>query len=113
MLIGFITGVLSGLGVGGGTLLLIWLTAFAGMDQITAQGINLIYFLPCASIALFSHFRNGLVEKSVLFPAMIAGTVTAPVAAYFAMAMDVLWLRRLFGIFLLVIGLAELMKKGD
>ena len=60
MLIGFITGVLSGFGVGGGTLLLIWLTAFEGLEQTQAQGINLIYFLPCAALALVSHVRNGL-----------------------------------------------------
>ncbi|MGE4353340.1 MAG: TSUP family transporter [Oscillospiraceae bacterium] len=113
MLIGFVTGVLSGFGVGGGTLLLIWLTAFVGTEQTVAQGINLIYFLPCAAMALFSHVKNGLVEKSVLLPAALAGAVTAPAAAYLATSMDAVWLRKGFGVFLLIIGIAELLKKGD
>lgn len=48
-LAGAVTGVLSGFGVGGGTLLLIYMTAFAGVEQHLAQGINLLYFLPTAA----------------------------------------------------------------
>jgi len=111
VLIGFITGILSGFGVGGGTLLLIWLTAFAGVPQTQAQGINLIYFIPCAALALYSHFKNGLVEKSVLIPAAIAGSLCAPVFAFLATAIDESWLRRAFGVFLLIIGISELFRK--
>ena len=48
LLAGTATGVLSGFGVGGGSLLLVWLTAFSGLPQEQAQGINLLYFLPAA-----------------------------------------------------------------
>ena len=59
LLVGVATGVLSGFGVGGGTLLLLYLTAFAGVEQHLAQGINLVYFLPAAAAALPAHFKNG------------------------------------------------------
>ena len=70
---GALTGVLSGFGVGGGTLLLIYLTTFAGMEQSQAQGINLLYFLPSAAAALPAHISHGYVEKSVLLPAILTG----------------------------------------
>lgn len=111
MLTGFITGILSGFGVGGGTLLLIWLTAFRNMDQTAAQGINLIYFLPCAGLALVSHFKNGLVDKGVLVPAAVSGAVFAPIFAFIATAVDPAWLRRAFGVFLLIMGAIELFRK--
>ena len=41
-LVGAVTGVLSGFGVGGGTLLLLWLTLVQGMEQIQAGGVNLL-----------------------------------------------------------------------
>ena len=63
LLAGAAAGVLSGFGVGGGTLLLIYMTAFAGVDQHLAQGINLLYFLPTAATALPAHFKNGFVDK--------------------------------------------------
>jgi uncharacterized membrane protein YfcA len=52
LLAGLATGILSAFGIGGGTLLLLWMTLFAGVEQHTAQGINLLYFLPTAAIAL-------------------------------------------------------------
>ena len=48
VLAGLICGVLSGFGIGGGSLLMVWLTALLSMDQRTAQGIHLLYFLPAA-----------------------------------------------------------------
>ena len=111
LLAGTATGVLSGFGVGGGSLLLVWLTAFAGLPQEQAQGINLLYFLPAAGAALPAHAKNGYLEKDVLLPAIAAGLACSAVAAWAATALDVSLLRRFFGGFLLCIGLAELFRK--
>jgi uncharacterized membrane protein YfcA len=75
-------GVLSGFGVGGGTLLLIYLTAVLGMEQHLAQGINLLYFLPAAAAALPGHLKNGYVECKTALPAVCAGLLTTGLAAY-------------------------------
>ncbi len=111
VLAGAVTGVLSGFGVGGGTLRLIYLTAILGMDQHQAQGINLLYFLPAAALALPAHFKNGFVEKKALLPAVAAGLVSSALAAWAATALDVALLRKCFGVFLLYIGLSELFRK--
>ena len=111
-LAGAATGVLSGFGVGGGSLLLIYMTSFAGVEQTLAQGINLLYFLPCAAASLPSHFQNGCVEKRVLLPAIGAGLACSALAAWAATALDVEVLRRCFGGFLVVIGLRELFRKA-
>ena len=106
--VGAATGVLSGFGVGGGTLLLVYMTAFAGVDQHLAQGINLLYFLPAGLMALPAHVKNGYIEKPVLLPAIRAGLVCAALAAWAATAMEVGLLRKFFGAFLIVVGLMEL-----
>ena len=106
---GAATGVLSGFGVGGGTLLLVYMTAFAGVEQHTAQGINLLYFLPAGLMALPTHLKNGYVEKTALLPAVAAGLVCAALAAWWATALEVEVLRRWFGGFLIVIGISELL----
>ncbi len=67
-LAGAITGVLSGFGIGGGSLLLIYMTSFAGVEQNLAQGINLLYFLPTAATALPAHVKNGYIEKPPCCP---------------------------------------------
>ena len=111
-LAGAVTGVLSAFGVGGGSLLLIYMTSFAGLAQNLAQGINLVYFLPTAAAALPAHFKNGCVEKKALLPAIGAGLICSALAAWAATALDVELLRKCFGGFLLVIGLRELFRKG-
>lgn len=111
-LAGAATGVLSGFGVGGGSLLLIYMTSFAGVPQNLAQGVNLLYFLPTAAAALPAHFKNGCVEKGVLLPAILAGLAGTALAAWAATSLDVELLRKCFGIFLLAVGLRELFRKG-
>ena len=109
-LVGAATGVLSGFGVGGGTLLLLWLTLVQGMEQIQAGGVNLLYFAACALPALWGHLRQGLVDT--LWSAA-AGAPACVLAAFVASSLEVTLLRRLFGVFLLAVGLRELFSKAE
>lgn len=111
LLMGFATGILSAWGVGGGTLLLLCMTLFLGVDQRTAQGINLLYFLPTASVSLLFHRKNGLLEKEVLRRAIPWGTVSAIGCSLLATAVDTELLRKPFGLFLLCAGLLTLFQK--
>ena len=63
---------------------MIYMTLFAGLDQTLAQGINLLYFLPTAALALPAHIKNGFIEKTVLLPAILAGLASAALAAWIA-----------------------------
>ena len=111
LLAGTATGILSGFGVGGGTLLLIYMTTFAGMPQNLAQGVNLLYFLPAAATALPAHIKNGYIDGKTVWPAALAGLAGTALAAWLATGLDVELLRRCFGGFLLVVGLRELFAK--
>jgi hypothetical protein len=111
LIVGAATGVLSGFGVGGGTLLLVYMTAFAGVEQRLAQGINLLYFLPAGLMALPAHVKNGYVEKAALLPAIGAGLICAALSAWAATAIEVALLRKCFGAFLIAVGLMELFEK--
>lgn len=106
--VGFGTGILSAWGVGGGTLLLLIMTLFLGVDQVTAQGINLLYFLPTAGAGLFFHRKNALLDKNALQKAIPPGIAAAAAAALLATAVDVEILRKPFGVFLLFNGVMML-----
>ena len=113
LIAGAVTGVLSAFGIGGGSMLLIYLTAFAGMDQHQAQGINLLYFLPAAAAALPAHHKNGLLDKKSIIPAIVAGLAAAGLAAWISNGLETGMLRKLFGVFLLYIGLTQLFRKDQ
>ena len=108
LLAGFGTGILSAWGVGGGTLLLLIMTLFLGVDQTTAQAINLLYFLPTAGVSLFFHRKNGLLDKAAIRQAVPAGLVSAAAAVWLATTVDVEILRKPFGVFLLFTGVMTL-----
>ena len=82
VLAGAVCGVLSALGVGGGSLLMVWLTAAAGLEQKTAQAVNLLFFLPTAAAGLFFHIRGRLVLWRAAVPAMLAGAAAAALGAW-------------------------------
>lgn len=111
LLAGFVCGVISGFGIGGGSLLVIYMTLLGGLDQRAAQGINLLYFLPTAAAALILHSKNRLVAWRVTLPAALAGCVTAALSAWLAAHLDTGLLQKLFGGFLILVGLSELFHK--
>lgn len=110
-IVGAVTGILSGFGIGGGSLLILWLTMIEGVAQYSAAGINLLYFLCCAPPALIAHFKNRLVNKQAALWCAVAGCVTSPLASFAAGAIPMDWLRRMFGVLLLVLGVKELFAK--
>ena len=112
MILGVLCGILSGFGIGGGSLLMVWMTAIAALDQKTAQGINLLYFIPTSIAALIFHIKNHMVAWEAVIPAAICGCVTAGLSAWVAATLDVGLLRKLFGGFLLVVGVLEFFKKS-
>lgn len=110
-LAGLICGVLSGFGIGGGSLLMVWMTAVLSMEQRTAQAINLLFFLPTAAASLIFHVKGKQIEWAAAVPAILAGLVTAGITAWLASSLDAQLLRKIFGVFLLFIGVTELLKK--
>ena len=112
ILAGLVCGVLSGFGIGGGSLLMVWMTAVLSMDQKAAQGINLLYFLPTAVCALIFHAKHRQICWKAVLPAAIAGCAAAVPGALLAASLDMELLRKLFGGFLIAVGLVEIFCKG-
>ena len=110
VLTGFFSGIISGMGIGGGAILIPALTIFQGVSQQVAQGINLVYFLPTAIASLIIHMRNKNVEIKTAIIIGIAGIFGAAGGAFLATKMEGDLLRKLFGGFLLLIGIYEIIK---
>lgn len=99
------------MGVGGGMILIVYLTVFAGYSQLSAQGINLIYFIPIALLSVIIHTKNRLIEWKKIIPSLIAGTVFSVVGAYAASYIGSEILGKIFGGFIFIIGIKELFSE--
>lgn len=109
----FLTGIFASMGLGGGMVLIVYLTVFAGFSQLVAQGINLVFFIPIAIISLVLHTKNKLVEWKKAFPAVLWGTAAVIISAWLANRIEQSLLSKAFGIFLILMGLKELFFKSE
>lgn len=109
--VGTVLGVLAGLGTGGGSLLVLWLTMVLNVSPATARSINLLFYIPSALIAsIFRIKRNDFSIRKVV-PAIITGCICAGIFSYISLRLDVAMLKKLFGILLLFIGVKELLYR--
>ena len=107
-LTGIISGVVSGTGMGGGTILILILSIFMGMDQHVAQATNLIFFVPTSITAIITTMKENLIEWKIGVPVAIAGIFGAMFGAKISVNMDVNYLKKYFGIFLMIITIYEI-----
>lgn len=114
--VGLITGAAASMGLGGGFVLLVYLSIFTNTPQDLAQGINLLFFLPIALLSLMIHIKNKLIDLKLVGKYLILGLPCAVVGSFVAGIIDVEILRKLFAAFLLYIGISQLLsgdKKSD
>ena len=111
VVVGTVLGILSGLGTGGGSLLILWLGLVVGMEQSQARAINLLFFIPSAVIACLFRWKQGRLDIKKILPAIIAGSIVSAIFTVLSQNMDTGLLKKLFGILLLFTGARELLYK--
>ena len=107
---GFFSGILGGMGMGGGTILIPVLTVILGVEQHVAQATNLIAFLPMAAFSLKVHKDNGLLKTNGLWWIIIPALVTSVAAGFFASLLPSEVLKKLFGAFLIALSVKLLIE---
>ncbi len=110
IIIGFLSGIISGMGIGGGAILIPALILAENISQQIAQGINLTYFIPTAAIALFVHLKNKSIETKTAVFLGLAGLPGAVIGSYLAGSLGNDILRRMFGGFLFAVGIYEIFR---
>lgn len=108
ILIGVVSGIFSGIGMGGGTILILLLTIIVGMEQHIAQATNLIYFIPTAISAIIVNYRNKNIDMKLAKFISIFGIIGALIGALISVNINVDKLKKLFGIFLVIIAIHEI-----
>lgn len=104
---GTVLGFLAGIGVGGGSLLVLWLTLVVNVDPATVRTVNLMFFIAAAGSVSIFRLRRGTVDWKLLLPGILSGSVSAAIFAVAGRYIDQSLIRKLFGVLLLVTGLRE------
>lgn len=112
VIFGFAAGILSAMGMGGGSILIICLTIFQAFPQQVAQGINLMFFIPIATIATISHGIKNLIDWKNALVFVFLGVIGAALGSFATAYVDTLVLRKILGAFLMIIGITQLFEKN-
>ena len=108
IIFGVISGIISSLGIGGGTILIFLIISFSEIEQHIAQGVNLIFFIPTSIVSIFINLKNNNIEKRTALIVSIFGIIGAILGARIAVRIDVKNLKKYFGLFLLIIAFYEI-----
>ena len=108
-IIAFASAAIASMGIGGGAVLLLFLTVFSDIPLATAQGINLLFFLPIGAVALLFHQKSGLLQ---IKKGVVCGLWGLPGVFLGASQMESFVLSKLFAIFLFYLGLKTFFSKN-
>ncbi len=111
LIAGAVFGFLAGLGIGGGSLLMIWLTLLVGVAPQEARAINLLFFLPAALSACLFRWKQGQLPLKKLLLPMLLGCIFAAGFSFLGSRLDTGLLKKLFGGLLIFTGIRELLYR--
>ena len=107
---GIVSGVIGGMGMGGGSILIPLLTIFFQVNQTLAQGFNLLAFLPMSIVAILVHKNNDLLQTDNIFYIILSGLIFAFLGGFVANLIGENVLKILFGCFLIFLSILEFIK---
>lgn len=105
-------GILSGLAIGGGTLLVPALIYLVETEQHVAQGVSLAAFIPTALVAVVTHYRQGNVKIKLALYLIVGSVGGAVIGSLLAHNLNARILKKIFGVFLIAMGIYEYMGKS-
>ncbi len=108
IIIGLVSGIVSGTGMGGGTILIFLLSFLMGIEQHIAQATNLIFFIPTSIVAIIVNIKNKNIDMKLAILISVFGILGAIIGANISIGIDVKMLKKCFGIFLAIIALNEI-----
>lgn len=118
ILVGGISGIVSALGMGGGTVLIVILSIFLGMEQHKAQATNVVFFIPTSITAIIMNIKNKTIKWDYAKVICPFGIIGAIIGALISVNLDTHTLKKIYGVFLAIIAIYEIfnlyrMHKND
>ena len=110
IIIGFLSGLIGSMGFGGGGILIIFLTVFMNTPQVKAQGINLVFFIPCAIVATIIYAIKKQIEYKKIAFVIIGGITGAVISSFLLNFIDTFYLSKIFAVFLITTGFLTIFR---
>lgn len=106
-----ISAAISAMGLGGGGVLILYLTLIQNTPQLLAQGVNLLFFIPCAITAIFIYQKRKLLKWKIILPMVLGGLIGVGAGSLLLLHMNTKYITILFAAFLIVTGLSSVFSR--
>ena len=106
-----ISAILSSMGLGGGGVLILYLTLFKDTPQLIAQGKNLFFFVPCSILSLIIYYKNGFIKIKNIFPMILGGVIGVLIGNLIIKSIPENFLKTAFAVFLVASGINTVFSK--
>lgn len=110
---GFFSGMLGAMGLGGGGVLILCLTVFDNIEQLRAQGINLLFFIPISFVAIIFYIKKKLISWEIIVPCILIGIPCALLGFYISQFIDKEFLSKIFAVLLLIMGIMQFFNREE
>lgn len=108
IIFGLIAGIITGLGMGGGTILILLLSLFMNIDQHMAQATNFLFFIPTSVAAILVNLKEKNIDKNVSLFVIIFGMIGAIIGSLLSQRINSMKLKKYFAVFILIIAIHEI-----
>ena len=108
---GFLAGALGAMGLGGGSILMLYLTIICGEEQLKAQGINLMFFIPIALLAVIIFYYKKQISYKKFIPIIIGGLFGVVIGWLLSGIFGATIVTKIFGALLIILGVREMFIK--
>lgn len=105
--------VISSMGFGGGGVLILYLTLFKNTPQLTAQGKNLFFFIPCSIVSIFVYCKNGIIKFKKILPMILGGIIGVLAGNLLLKQIPEKMLSIIFAVFLIISGISTIFSKNE
>lgn len=111
LLAGLFSGILGSMGLGGGGILILYFTLFTDTEQLTAQGINLLFFIPIGLLSVIIYAIKKQIKWKIVLKIAIFGIIGSFIGIYFGGLLGGNITRKIFGGLIVIIGMTQIFKK--
>lgn len=107
-----LSAVISAMGLGGGGVLILYLTLVRDTPQLEAQGVNLLFFIPCAIAAIFVYAKRKVLQPKIIVPMILGGLIGVAIGSFLLYKINTKYISVLFACFLITVGGYTILKKA-
>lgn len=104
----FASAIISSMGLGGGGILILYLSLVKDAEQLLAQGTNLLFFIPCSVTALCIYIKNKLIKFKIIIPVILGGFFGVLIGYFLIKYINPSYIKKAFGVMLIISGIISL-----